>query len=342
MKLAIAGPHLLQTDEAQAKQAQLLSERLPATLITYPSNPDSNADALTFESNPTNSLNRLRLYFFFKRSSKTFDRIILPGTINNSLFRVFPAKKCIPLISKRLLEETHEEKQAFLKLSQQFPLILVQSKHLITQLKQLGISESKIHFFYPLTDDFSCPPKKDRSFTLLFASSPRGPEQECASRFQAKGVNILLEACRTIRMTLLVLWRNDYAQQFKDLAKSLQPTCDIAFVNKHLQSTQDYFAMSSAIVVPYTSLHQSPEYPLSAIQSLACGKPVVCTTIPEFSSIIKKHGCGVNCDPDSDSLGEAIKKVSKMKPNHSLCRETFEHYFLIDEAKIKDLQQVLF
>jgi len=48
------------------------------------------------------------------------------------------------------------------------------------------------------------------------------------------------------------------------------------------------------------NLKWSPEIPLSAVESMACGRPVVTTDVAEIAEIVKKYKCGFVSKPDKN------------------------------------------
>jgi len=109
---------------------------------------------------------------------------------------------------------------------------------------------------------------------------------------------------------LILLWRDsclDYVK--KDILKNKRKS-KITLINKKA-NIKEMFENSECTVIPYTSKLQSPDYPLSAIESLMFKKPVICSDVTEMSDIIAEEGCGVVFEPDAEGLKKAFEESKK-------------------------------
>ncbi|HLC85626.1 MAG TPA: glycosyltransferase family 4 protein [Candidatus Nanoarchaeia archaeon] len=348
MSICIAGPGLLRPDEAQAQQMQLYSRVLGATLITHhrPGDPiveGSTAITLNVKEAsrwPWSRLTqRMGIARFYRHHCQSFDRVILPGGIDKSLFSLIAPGKCIPLLSNQLTNIPSSVRRRFIKIAQRTPAILVTSKTAQDELLRLGIPDSKISLITPTIEDSHVrnhPPKK---FTLLFASAPRGAPDEASLRFQEKGINLLFDAVSDLNIDVVLLWRQDYYRELISLLSSKERKCTVRVVNKNLEDASNYYSLSSAVVIPYAGLLQSPEYPRSAIEGLAAGIPVICTTVPEIHELISHEKCGVVSVPDASHLRAAILDVQKNRHVYSAhARRAFQKHFLLSPEKITQLK----
>ena len=99
--------------------------------------------------------------------------------------------------------------------------------------------------------------------------------------------------------------------------------CQIEIVDRLVARTGHHYAASSAVVIPYRSLSQSRDYPLSAIEGLSHGRPVVSTNVPEIHRLLQQEECGVVSDPDVPSFRRAIATLEKVELSADSCRAAF-------------------
>jgi glycosyltransferase involved in cell wall biosynthesis len=78
-----------------------------------------------------------------------------------------------------------------------------------------------------------------------------------------------------------------------------------------------------------------PEIPLSAVESLACGRPVVTTEVLEIAEIVKEYQCGCVAKPVKEDF---ISALVECKKNYALyqanCRRVAEELFNCDEIPL--------
>src|SRR3989344_9420472 len=112
---AIAGPSLLRPDEAQAQKMQLISRVLGATIITHhrPGDPIiTDSTSIVLNAKQANRwpwsriAQRMGIARFYTQQCALFERILLPGGIDNSLFSLLAPERCIPVLTNRLTIET--------------------------------------------------------------------------------------------------------------------------------------------------------------------------------------------------------------------------------------------
>src|SRR5439155_15606897 len=74
----------------------------------------------------------------------------------------------------------------------------------------------------------------------------------------------------------------------------------------------EYIAAADACVAPFTA-ERNQTLGVSALKMfeyLACGRPVVATSVPGVADLLAEFGCGISVRPDEPSeLAGAIEKV---------------------------------
>jgi glycosyltransferase involved in cell wall biosynthesis len=156
-------------------------------------------------------------------------------------------------------------------------------------------------------------PPTSSEFRLLFASSPN-VEEPYKNNFEAKGVPLLLEAfCDFVQNEpahLYILWRGKYDQKLNDKIRELDLNGKITVV-KGIVEPYEWYRKTHVTVIPYTSTWRSAQIPLSALESLVSGRPVVTTDILELANMINEYRCGCVCQTRKDSLFSALQDCKK-------------------------------
>lgn len=139
---------------------------------------------------------------------------------------------------------------------------------------------------------------------------------------------------------LIILWRNSCNNFLNtDLKKNKMQT-SIEVINKQAD-INEIFKNVDCTLIPYEEQLHSPDYPLSAIESLMFGKPVVCSNIIEMSNMIEKEKCGVVCSPNPEEIAKALKECQKnYEELQKNCYKTFQKYFSYEE-NLKKVRQLI-
>jgi len=316
------GPHL---NEAMANQVFLLSKNIGAQVITtndlglWPFKRYFegrylilNSKFLMRKTPLLSQLNGFLIFIAIKYFEHKFDQLIIPGGINSIFLTYLNNAKCVPIITS-LPTLTENDRVAIKQQLSKVLEIIVQSKKTKKQLLEIGVDEKKIQILLPLVDYSRfhyAPPNESDIFTILFASAPT-IEIPNEDNFSDKGIPILLEAFKNLsknpdfKCKLILIWRNTYYQRLQECLKNLQLTENVEIVNS-VVDMESYYHRSDVTIIPYTTLHRSPEIPLSALESIACGRPVITTNVGEISDIVKENTWGVVSKPDAVSLYVAM------------------------------------
>jgi glycosyltransferase involved in cell wall biosynthesis len=190
--------------------------------------------------------------------------------------------------------------------------VIVQTHSYYKKLCDLGIDPGKIELLYPGVDLTKFRPRmrnrtpNDRP-KILFASSPRS-----AAEMSSRGVYLLLETARRYDSALFHLlyraWRGGYsslAETEKWLAANNVET--VTLTSSVVENIYETYLEYDFTVIPFTVPDGGKECPLSAVEGLACGLPVLISSATPFAEFVAKHRCGVVFDPNPSGLIRAIE-----------------------------------
>lgn len=321
-KIGIIGNRLVPFNEAYANQMRVLSEELDAWVITsndigwFPFRRMGryfvvNTKFLMKRTPVLSFINGLFFYIFMKLYERKFDVILLSAGVESELLNYLNLKKCIPIIST--IDDKPKAKKFASETAPKLKKIIVQSKRIEDELISYGVDSDKIRFMYPIVDfkkfKYTDPPPID-NFKILFASAPN-VEDPAENNFETKGIPLLLESFKEFANTheamLYIVWRDKYNKELGEKVKELSLEDCVKVVNK-VVNMEEWYAKTHITVIPYTSGWRSPQYPLSALESLACGRPVVTTDVIELAELIREHGCGYVAKHSRESFAESLKK----------------------------------
>jgi len=191
--------------------------------------------------------------------------------------------------------------------------IIVQTEHYRKKLLALGIENKKVELLYPGLDLSQFEPiVRSQGIqgtpTVLFATAPRAREE-----MEGRGVNLLLQAAKggsDIHFHLLYRpWRTGYT--------SLKPTKDfiatqnlknVTLTNTVVHDMSTVYREFHFLVIPFTRSDGGKECPTSLIEGLACGLPVLISSVSPFAYFIEQHQCGVVFEPTPSGLIQAVEK----------------------------------
>ena len=286
-------------------------------------------------------LNGIFLYLCVKLFEKKFDIIFLPAAINSRFLNYLNLRKCIPIINTIPFNNEDKVVRIFIeKFAPKLRCIIAQSERIRDQLIGMGINPQKIRLIYPwidLTKFSNTKPPDCKEVRILFASAPltERPEEDI---FEWKGIPLLLEAFKEFaegtKATLCLLWRGYYNDILNRKIKELDLESRVKVINE-VSYMPELYARSHITVVPFLNTRWSPEIPLSAVESLACGRPVVTTDVVELSEIIQTHKCGCIAKPTKDDFLFALKECKENYAEYQgNCRKVAEELFGLDIEKL--------
>jgi glycosyltransferase involved in cell wall biosynthesis len=190
--------------------------------------------------------------------------------------------------------------------------VLVQTDTFQSNLLALGLDQDKVEVVYPGVDLRPFRPCTEARCVLgrpriLFATAPRSAEE-----MAGRGVNLLLEAAQKspdIQYRLLYrAWRNGHtslaATRQKIEAAGLR---NVTLTNGIVRDMPTVYHAHHFTVIPYTRADGGKECPTSLIEGLACGLPVLISSVSPFAYFVEAHACGVVFDPTPDDLITAVE-----------------------------------
>jgi len=321
-KVGIVGNMLFPFNEAYANQARVLAELFDAKVFTC-----NDIGWLPFKKfgryfvvnsrfvmkrTPILSiLNGLLIYIALKTFERKFDTILLMAGIESEFLKSLNLERCVPLIST--IDDESKLGNFVSEVAPKLKKIVVQSKKVRNKLISSGVDSSKIYFMYPIINAnefrYTNPPPLD-DFRILFASAPN-VERQSENNFEAKGVPLLLKSFKDFidehPATLYLLWRGKYIKELWSLIKKLGLEEKAIVVNK-VVDMMEWYAKTHITVIPYISSWRSPQLPLSALESLSCGRPVVTTDVIELAEFIRVYKCGCVAKPLKKDFVMALKR----------------------------------
>jgi glycosyltransferase involved in cell wall biosynthesis len=285
-------------------------------------------------------INGAVLYAIIKLYEKKIDVIIIPGGIDSEFLNYLNPRKCIPIVTSiPFINESVENR--IKKIAPELRGTIAQSKRTKNQLISMGINPSKITLIYPLIDlskfRYSEPPPSNK-LKILFASSPN-LEVPSEDNFRDKGVPLLLEAFKEFikeeDAMLYMVWRGKYNGELYQMINMLDLKENVKVIN-NVVDMQEMYAKVHITVIPFLNLWRSPEIPLSAVESLACGRPVVTTDVGEIAELIQRYKCGCVAKPLKDDFLMALKGCKKNYLKHQKnCRKISEELFSLDADNLR-------
>lgn len=348
LKIGIVGEDLTCFVEAMSNQIYLFSKELKAPVLTIsdlgflPVKRMEqylivNGRFLKRRTPLLSLLNGALFYLLLKLFERNFNVIYLSaGGINSRFLRYLDLKKYIFIATVIPFTSVDKEVKVFTqKFAPKLRGIIAQSKRTRARLIEMGIDREKVRLVYPWVDldkfRYSTPPNM-ADFRILFVSAPRlaiGEVREDV--FLAKGIPLMLETFKELirydKALLYLVWRGHYNDRLQACIRKLGLESQVKVIDG-VQDMPEWYARSHITLIPFLNIQRSPEIPLSAVESLACGRPVVTTNVVEISEIIKGYGCGCVAKPNKKALLLALKECrGNYKIYQANCRSTARKLF---------------
>ncbi len=260
------------------------------------------------------------------------------GVPDSLYLPTLPKEKMVITAANYFSANDLQRKKFFLKKANK---IIVQSELQKQNLLAAGISPVKIEMILPPVklEDFSYKSKiklKDGeiagkgAFRILNASCPTNPYF-----MEKRGIFLLYEALRMAgkdlsKVEITLAWRTGAEEAKKRIIERfIHPDPRVIFASGTREDMNQEFAQHQATIIPYLCFDPYLKMiPISAVESLAAGKPVLVSSQTGIAELVKKEGCGVVFEPRADSL---VKAISELRKNYAFyqknCRSTAEKYF---------------
>lgn len=287
-------------------------------------------------------LNGAFFYPFLKLFEKRHDVIILSGGINSGFLSHSKLEKCVLVMNSLPFSKESKEARRFAqKFAPRLKGIIAQSKRIKEKLLEIGVEPEKTHLIYPWVDlnkfKPTEPPPLDE-FRILFASAPNA-EIPGENIFEEKGIPLLLEAFKEFakehKARLRLLWRDYYNDALRAKIGELDLGDKVAVVNEVVDTSQ-FISESHIVVIPFLNTRRSPEIPLSAVESLACGRPIVATDIVEIAETIQEYSCGCVSGISKHELAASLRECSQDYHFYQRnCHRTVQEIFSADFGPLR-------
>lgn len=346
-----AGPR---PNEASANQIRLFSQEFEASVLTYNDLSFApfrrrgqyfvvNGRFLTGNRRPRGLylLNGAFFYPFVKLWERRYDLVLLKGGIATGFLRHANLAKCVLLVGRLPLESDDQEASKFAReYAPKLKFIMAQSERIRQRLIDVGVDAEKIRVIYPWIDldKFRCTAPPDmEEFRILSASAPMGKRPVHGDMFVERGVPLLLEAYKEFasrsRASLCLVWRGCYQKELAGTISQLGLENQVTVIDGVADMARLY-AQSHVTVVPYLNTRLSPDVPLSAVESLSCGRPVVCTDVAEIAEIVEENRCGCTSKPGKEDLVLALEECRKQYSDYQAsCRHSAERLFGLNHLR---------
>jgi len=205
--------------------------------------------------------------------------------------------------------------------------IIVQDELQKNKLKKVGYNKKNIELIYPFVslNQFKYQKAKNKNFSILFASNPKD-----VKKFKDRGIYFLLECAKKLEKEVLFnfTWRTKSYYKVKQLIEK-NKIKNINISNQIIKDMNKEFGKVHCTIIPYARYGSFVKLiPNSAIESLAAGKPVLCSSKTGIAKIIKKEKCGVVFEPNLMDFSKALKELKRNYSKYQKkCRKTAEKYF---------------
>jgi glycosyltransferase involved in cell wall biosynthesis len=352
MKIAILAPNKGPPfDEAWTKEVRDMSEILKAdVLCTGDTRMPSGKNYRTFSQGVTGTL---RLLFHTVLNQPKYDHIHIsenPNTRNGKMITVLLLSgllkrgKCSADFSSEWLEEKGSTGLLFAMFMKGVipKLRFVNIKSEAARKLLMGLARNIVFVNGVDVGKFSYARPKKGSFKILFASAPT---QRDRSFIERKGIDILLKAvARAVRdgadISVRMLLRGSHREEIESLIDSLKLSDNVEIIDRFIDINEQIgWSHITAFTPP--GLKSSRNYPMSVMESLASGKPVVVSDVLEISGIVLSERCGEVCRPDVEGIMKAIhdcmKNYGRLSSN---CTESAKRYFNIRKS-VHDMKRFL-
>ncbi|WP_028553095.1 glycosyltransferase [Paenibacillus sp. UNC451MF] len=154
--------------------------------------------------------------------------------------------------------------------------------------------------------------EKNNKFTIGFASSPMSERS-----WEDRGISLLLElASKLDNYQFKIAWRGNVVDRLNDEI-SRRKILNIEVLNGYIDM-YDFYKDVDTVIAPYTSLHNNHSSPLSIIEAIALGIPVIVTNVVGICDIIEKFSFGVISETNIEDL---ICKVNLLAHDYDVYKK---------------------
>lgn len=326
-------------EHSQILKASILgTSTIAKPLIKY-------GNSLIFNNNFVLRYTIFLIYLLFIQ--RRYDYVIFEGNIDSRFNQVIyklikigliDAKKCVGVsfVTQKWINPYDKRAMYFIRnIIPRLRYFLVNDEEEKQTLKKLIHASDKLIVVKPGIDleKYSCVKDSNvevKEFSFLFVSAPQG-KLGYKNEFYNKGLYVLLSAFKRFIKErpgkMYLVWRGVFLEEMRLLINELNIVDGVEVVDQFVDTAQ-FYRRCSVTVFPIQNLIGSPHYPMSVMESLACGCPVIVSDKARISVIIKEENCGVVIEPNEEELYKAMCYISDnyegLKAN---CRKAAERYF---------------
>lgn len=190
--------------------------------------------------------------------------------------------------------------------------VWVQTDTFYRKLLALGIDQKKVEVLYPAVDLAAFRPSAQvprgmRTPCVLFATAPRSAEE-----MTDRGVYLLLQAAKDNSDICYRLLYRPWKRDYTSLAATAQwlkteQLRNVTLTNGVISNMPRTYSEHHFTVIPYTRPDGGKECPTSLVEGLACGVPVLISSVAPFAYFVAEHRCGVVFEPTPAALVAAVE-----------------------------------
>jgi glycosyltransferase involved in cell wall biosynthesis len=209
------------------------------------------------------------------------------------------------------------------------------------QLLAQGISPKRIRTVFPPVDltKFVPTDPPDGSFTVLFASSPELP-----GWLEARGLPQLLDAADLRpEMRFRLLWRpwGRSREAIVDLVRE-RGLRNVEIVDGRFDDMPSRYQAAHVTVAPFTERHRCKPMPNSLIESLACGRPILCTPVAGLAGMVQEARASVIVSASGVEIVEGLDRLRAGWTSYSLSARKLAERCFSEERFLKGYQRTYY
>lgn len=216
----------------------------------------------------------------------------------------------------------HRKRAKILAALQTADAIIALNKNLRDKILAEGVAEDKLHVIPQGVDCELYKPSSINTNNLRPATAESPFVFLCiANHHRVKGVDILLHALAQTdkKINLLLIGAGPETEALQSLAQKLGLGARVTFAGAQPpESIPNWINAADAVVIP----SRNEGGPAVLLQAMACGKPVVATSVGMVPAVITDERLGLIVPAeDAQALAAALERVRMMRWNASHIRE---------------------
>jgi glycosyltransferase involved in cell wall biosynthesis len=219
-----------------------------------------------------------------------------------------------------------------------FDLIVLESERDEQTLLSYGVDSKKVRLIYPGVPTFNIkPPALSFPFNILFASAPIAVDPDSLRK---RGIPLLIETAKRLPdCHFTFLWRGKHKSALKILLSDTNAT-NITVIDEIVPDIATILSNAHCTILSPISFDECKPCPISLVESLACGRPVLTSDRVGISALLYREKCSVIFKPELTEVVNAIRKLQNNYDTyvkHSLTTAT-KHFSI--EAFLKSYENI--